>query len=309
MKRVGYITAFIAFLLIFLSLSFGCSRKEAKNIKITKENNPPVSTSEKTEEVSATENNNTTEIVSKTIETQTASTTFGTKNSTIKSESKSGKDIKETNPSVYNSFFDDAVFVGDSVTLGLRNFVTSERNKGNECLGNAKFLTAGSMGYTNTLPQLGAKNSIHPRYMGREMYIEDAIALIKAKKVFIMLGMNDFCIYPTEEAIDNANKCINRIKGKNPGIKIYIESVTPALFDRGSFSNANIDKFNAAMKTLCEKNGYTYVDIASVMKDANGILISSYCGDAGAQGVHMSNEGCRAWVNYLKKTFVEEKYK
>lgn len=210
---------------------------------------------------------------------------------------------KDDNSSDSGNFFDGAVFVGDSVTLGLRNYVTAERNQGNECLGNAKFLTEGSMSYSNTLPEIGAPNSIHPKYEGREMYIEDALALIKANKVFIMMGMNDFCIYPEEEAIGNADKCINRIKEKNPGIDIYIESVTPALFDRGSFSNANIDKFNAALKQFCEANGYTYVDIASVMKDANGILISSYCGDAGAQGVHMSNIGCKAWVDYLNKNY------
>lgn len=266
MKRVRYVSVFVAFLLIFSSLFYGCNYKNEAENNSTKESKPSVSTSEKSSEKS-----------------------------------------EETSESDSDNFFDDTVFVGDSVTLGLKNYVTSERNQGRECLGNAKFLAEGSMSYSNTLPEIGAKNSIHPKYNGMEMHIEDALELIKAKRVFIMLGMNDFCIYPEEEAIANAKECTNRIKEKNPDIDIYIESVTPALFDSGKFSNENIDKFDAALKAFCDENGYAYVDVASAMKDENGILISSYCGDPGAKGVHMSNIGCKAWVDYLNKYSVEEK--
>lgn len=267
LKKLGYISAMVAVLLIFSTLFFGCSSKdEAETNETKKENNQTVSTSEKTTE----------------------------------------KTTEVTEPESDN-FFDGAVFVGDSVTLGLKNYVTSERNQGRECLGNAKFLAEGSMSYSNTLPEIGAKNSIHPRYNGTEMHIEDALALMNANKVFIMLGMNDFCIYPEEQAMANAKECTDRIKEKNPDIDIYIESVTPALFDSGKFSNENINKFDVALKNFCDENGYTYVDVASAMKDENGILISSYCGDPGAKGVHMSNIGCKAWVDYLNKICIEEK--
>lgn len=296
LKKKRYISAFIAFLLIFLSAFSGCgSKDEAENIKSTKENKPSVSTSEKSREVTSVKENKTTEKETKT----KAKTEKETETKTEKTE--------DISASYSGKFFDGAVFVGDSVTLGLRNYVTSERNKGHECLGKAKFLTAGSMGYSNTLPKIGTQNSIHPKYKDKEMYIEDALALLKAEKVFIMLGMNDFCIYSVKEGIGNAEKCINKIKDKNPGIEIYIESVTPALRDRGSFNNANIDKFNAALKKFCEENGCTYVDVASIMKNSNGALIKSYCSDPEGKGVHMTYEGCRAWVNYLYKTYGEEK--
>lgn len=303
MKKSKCMSAFIAFLLVFLSLFSGCgSKDESENIKSTKEDNPLVSASEKSNEVSSVKDNNTTETV-KTTTTESEAKTE-TKTEKITENNKKSEDVTASDS---ESFFDGAVFVGDSITLGLRNFVTSERNAGHECLGKAKFLTEGCMGYSNTIRGIGTKDSIHPKYEGREMYIEDALALIKADKVFIMLGMNDFCIYSVKEGIGNAEKCINRIKEKNPGIGIYIESVTPALSDRGSFNNANIDKFNTALKKFCEENGYSYVDVASVMKDSNGALISSYCGDPEVMGIHMTYEGCRVWVDYLNKTYGEEK--
>ena len=333
LKKKRYISAFIAFLLIFISAFSGCgSKDEAENIKSTKENKPSVSTSEKSSVITSVKKDNTTgttekitteskpkpkteiktekETGAETVTKARTETVTATKTkTTVKTEkaTKSSKKSEETYESYSSEFFDDAVFVGDSVTMGLRNYVTSERNKGHDCLGKARFLTAGSMGYSNTLPKIGTQNSIHPKYKGKEMYIEDALALMKAKKVFIMLGMNDFCIYSVKDGIGNAEKCINKIKDKNPGIEIYIESVTPALRDKGNFSNANINKFNAALKTFCEENGYTYVDVASAMKNSNGALIKSYCSDPEGRGVHMTYEGCRAWVNYLNKTYSEEK--
>lgn len=311
MKRTGYISVFIAFLLVFLSLFSACdSKDEAKNVKTSKENNPSVSISEKSNTVSEVKDGNATEPTEKITaksKSKTETKTEKETNTKAKAEKEKTEKSEDISSPYSGKFFDNAVFVGDSVTLGLRNFVTSERNKGHECLGKAKFLTEGSMGYSNTLPKIGAVNSIHPKYKGKEMYIEDALALIKAEKVFIMLGMNDFCIYSVSEGIGNAEKCINKIKEKNPDMDIYIESVTPALRDRGSFSNANIDNFNAALKKFCEENGCTYVDVASVMKDSKGALIKSYCSDPEGKGVHMTYEGCRAWVDYLNKNYAKEK--
>ena len=47
---------------------------------------------------------------------------------------------------VPDGYFDDAVFVGDSITLKLYHYVKDMRNQGTPCLGGAKFLTAGSLG-------------------------------------------------------------------------------------------------------------------------------------------------------------------
>ncbi len=266
-------------MLILLSFSgCGAGKEEA-----------PVNTEENTASVAADEKT--------TAESEAESATEAEK--TTENEETS----EETTAAEPGNFFDGAVFVGDSVTMGLRNYVVSERNKGRECLGEAAFLTEGSMGYTNTVQPMGTVDSIHPRYKGEEMYIEDALALMEPEKVFIMLGMNDFCIYAVEKGIGNAQTLIDRIKEKNPETDIYIESVTPVDRDRGDFNNENIDEFNAALKKFCKENDCTYVDVASVMKNADGALIKSYCSDPAEKGVHMTFAGCRAWVNYLNKSF------
>lgn len=214
---------------------------------------------------------------------------------------------QRTAPKADPAFFNDAVFVGDSVTLGLRNYTTAQRNKGKDCLGTAQFLCFGSMSYTNTIGSVSAE-SMHPTYKGKKVRIEDGVQLCGAKKVFIMLGMNDFAAYSEKEWKQNVKTQLDRIRSKNPDVAIYLESVTPILsgMEHGRFNNDNIRQFNAYLKQVCDERSYTYVDIYHVLSDESGHLKKSYCGDPGAMGIHMSNEGSAAWVQYLTKTFCGE---
>ena len=264
-----------AMIIVILALLGGCGDKTAKD--------PNENTTEKTSLSSEDEDKQTEEKVSSGDAAKTG-------------ESQPAADTADAEP---ENFFDDAVFVGDSVTLGLRNYVSSERNEGNDCLGSARFLTAGSMGYSNAIMEIGEEDAIHPLYEGEEVYIEDGLSRMNAKKVFIMLGTNDFCIYSTETGMKNVETLINRIISKNPDIGIYIQSVTPTLYDRGSFNNENIDIFNEALQSLCSENGWNYVDVASVMKDESGSFIAQYCSDPEDQGIHMAYEGCEKWISYL----------
>ena len=95
-----------------------------------------------------------------------------------------------------SSFFDDVVFVGDSVTVGLKNYTNYMRKQGKECLGNAKFVCNTSLGYTNSLWAIDAKNNVHPYVNGVKYRVPDGVKAVGgARKALIMFGMNDFMIY------------------------------------------------------------------------------------------------------------------
>lgn len=219
------------------------------------------------------------------------------------------RDLRDqyTTPKPDPAFFDDAVFVGDSVTQGLRGYVTGQRNKGKACLGSAQFLCYGSMSYTNALEKVSG-SSMHPTYKGNKVTIEDGVKQCGAKKVFIMLGMNDFSAYSEKAWKQNVLTLLDRITEQNPGVSIYLESVTPILsgMEHGRFNNENIRKFNEYLQEVCDDRGYTYVDIYHVLADETGHLKKSYCGDPAAMGIHMSAAGSAAWSQYLQNTFCGE---
>lgn len=199
---------------------------------------------------------------------------------------------------VDRSYFDDAAFVGDSVSLKLNyyNASTSE-------LGNAKFFTSGSLGAANALWDVSGE-SVHPSYQGTKMLIEDCIANSGAKKVFIMLGMNDIGLYTKEESIDNYKELIGRILDKSPDAVIFVQSMTPITANSNrsgkKLNNDTIREYNGMLLEMCEEKGWYYLDVASVMYDESGALKQSYCSDAEGMGMHFTNEGCQKWADYLK---------
>ena len=190
---------------------------------------------------------------------------------------------------VDDSFFDDAVFVGDSVSLKLSYYANSSGK-----LGNAKFLVQGSYGAANAVT-----NKLLMSYQGQKMDLESAVAATGAKKLFIMLGVNDIAIYGVDKTINNWRTMLGRILEKSPDIEIYIQSMTPIWTggEVGGLNNKRADQFNQALETFAGENGYTYIDVASYMKDSSGGLASKYCSD---NYVHITTEGAKAWVKVLR---------
>ena len=210
--------------------------------------------------------------------------------------------VSTVNGEVPYTFFNDTVFVGDSVSLKLNLYVSAQRKNDSNFMGTAQFLTPGSYGSGNELKELGSENSVHPSYNGTEMYLADAIEAMGVKKVFIMLGMNDIAVYGNDGAVKNMETILAQIKEKNPETTIYVQSMTPIVgtAQTGSLTNENLGIYNAGLKTMCEQNGYTYLDVASVMKDDEGNLKREYCSDPDNMGVHFTDEGCKVWIDYLR---------
>lgn len=201
-----------------------------------------------------------------------------------------------------SSFFDDAVFVGDSLTNNLKLYLGRQNNAGKYPLGQAKLVSAASLSYTNALWSLDRKGNVHPSYQGKKYRVPDAVAKTGAKKVFIMLGMNDFMIYGPDKTVQNATTLINQILAKNPGVKIYVQSVTPILatHETSLKSNKTVRELNTKLRKMCEKNGWIYLDVASVLVDSSGALNSAYCIDPKDMGIHINDYACAQWINYLK---------
>ncbi len=196
------------------------------------------------------------------------------------------------NYTVDTSFFDDAVFVGDSISLKLSYYAASSGE-----LGKAKFLTVGSYGVGNAIYD-------HPdtklKYQGKAYAnVEDALAATGAKKLFIMLGMNDIGRFGVNETITNWGTLLTLIRSTCPDMQIYIQSMTPIWTggERGGITNRNADSYNAKLKTFAESNGCKFIDVAPYMKDSTGGLATVFCSDS---FVHMTTEGAKTWVGILK---------
>ncbi len=192
------------------------------------------------------------------------------------------------------SYFDDAIFVGDSVTMSLQFYCASTGG-----LGKATFLCAGSLSPMNCYWEIN-ENSIHPLYQGRKVFVEDGVALSGAKKVYIMLGING--IYNADLCIANMKILVDNILAKTPDAKIIIQSVTPMIKDYAvkGLTNSAIAAYNDNLRKMAKENGWYYLNIAEAVTDKNGNLKMEYCSDPQDMGIHFNYTADKVWIDYLK---------
>lgn len=196
------------------------------------------------------------------------------------------------------SYFDDAVFIGDSISEGLHNYADDKQS-----FGDAVFLTSVSLSATNALWDVSSR-SVHPRYEGEKRKIEDVVPLTGASKVYLMLGMNDIIAVGVDKAAINFEKLCDRILENAPEVQLFVQSVTP-LAGEGETSgehelnNETISAYNEQLKELCAKRGWYYLDVASALSDETGRLDRSICSDPSGMGMHLTFAGCAKWVEFL----------
>lgn len=215
-----------------------------------------------------------------TTEGNTASST------TVPTTTPATTEAKET----VQEFFDNAAFIGDSVTLKLRNYNTE-----NGTLGNTTFLCQGSYSVAHAV-----NNTMLLSYQGEDMTPQDALKACGANKVFILLGMNDIALYSMDECMANWGKLVENIRQVNPDMDIYIQSGTPIYYkgETGDLTNARMDEYNGLLKTFAAEHDCVYVEIAAQMKDSNNGLAKAYCSD---DFVHFTDPGCALWISILKE--------
>ncbi|MBR5227794.1 MAG: hypothetical protein IKV94_04060 [Clostridia bacterium] len=194
-----------------------------------------------------------------------------------------------------DSFFKDAVFYGDSVTLGFQNYVSKQSK---DFLGGLTVYGMGSYGLGNALKAVSS-SSIHPTYKGYQTQLWDLTKELKAKKVFMMFGMNDLGLYGVTDSITNYKTLINKIRAVNPGVEIYVLTTTPMTesYQLTYLNNSNIRLFNNKIRELCDEWDVTQIDVSSYLMDSNGYLQSKYASDG---KYHLTEAAYKEWVKVLR---------
>ncbi|MCI8496896.1 MAG: hypothetical protein HFE85_01430 [Clostridiales bacterium] len=191
----------------------------------------------------------------------------------------------EATQPVDKSYFDDAVFIGNSRTEGL--------------------IMYNSLSLKNALTHKGLK--VDTAFTdpcidvnGTKMTVMDALAHKSFSKVYMMLGINELgWVYP-EAFISGYGKMIDRIREINPQAVIYVQSVLPVTAKKSAsdkiYNNPTIDKFNELLLELAKDKQVNFLNVAEAVADSDGTLQEALASD----GVHLNREGCNAWMDYLK---------
>lgn len=183
------------------------------------------------------------------------------------------------------SWFDDALFIGDSIVGSLGNEALI-----NGGLGEAQIL------HINGLSCHGiVRDDTKIHYMGKTLTIGETALLSGANKLFLLLAMNDVG-QPEKVIVESWDALFAQIRESCPDIQIFAMSGTPIYSERAFLTNANMLAYNEILKSECEKLGIVYVNITGELADGTGHLKEEFHTD----DVHLTRSACKQWIKNLR---------
>lgn len=195
-------------------------------------------------------------------------------------------------------FFEDTVFVGDSIMAQLGRYQAEAKKEGIPLLGEARFLAAVSYTLFLGSRQKAQPDKITLKIKGNPVSLHEGLKKLGAKRAFVMLGINDNAGAQLEKQIGFYAKMVEQIRQTNPGIDLICLSVTPVTkaAQKNRLSQLNIDRFNQALEALCGELGIGYLDVSTALKDKTGCLNRDFSSD---RLVHLNEAGYDVIVEAL----------
>ena len=205
----------------------------------------------------------------------------------------SGNDVSgNSEPEVYeftdvdDEYFNDALFIGDSRTVGLSEYCEPLDTR-------ATFYSKVSL----TIYDVMKKEFIQTD--NGKIGVEKGLTDNQYAKIYIMLGLNEIGTGDTQYFVDAYKEVVDKIRELQPDAIIYIQGimhVTARKSDNDKFfNNARINERNQALSELADQKTIFYIDMNESVDDENGNLDGSLSFD----DVHLKASSYERWHEYL----------
>ena len=194
---------------------------------------------------------------------------------------------------VDDKYFEDALMVGDSRTVGLYEY--------GDMADVTSFLARESASVYDLFED-NEKLIYTPK--GGESSEKTIKSLLKKKqfrKIYISLGVNELGVPDTEDYYKAFRKAVEKVHYLQPGAIIYIQGIMHVSKNMSStdsvYNNTAIVQRNTAIATLANGRDIFYIDMNEDLCDKNGDLKEELTGD----GIHLKASACELWHKYLKE--------
>lgn len=191
---------------------------------------------------------------------------------------------------VDESYFDDAVFIGDSRTVGLRDYGGLENTDFYATLG----LNVYDMWTEKFCEVDGVKTTL-----------EEALKAKQYKKVYFQIGINEMGRGTIDGFMQEYEQAVKRLEELQPDAVIYVQGimgVTKKKSDSDAiFNNEGIRLRNERIAQLADNRTVFYIDVNEVVGDEEGNLKEELTFD----NLHLYGSKYNIWVDFLKTKGVE----
>lgn len=188
---------------------------------------------------------------------------------------------------VTEDYFDDAVFIGDSRTVGLYEYAGMEER--------ADFFAKISL----TIYDVFTEKFVKDEVTGRKITVEEALSKKQYGKVYLMLGINEMGTGTTESFMKEYKAVVDRLQELQPDAVIFVQGIMRVTGEKNEkdliFNNTNINEKNAEIAKLADNERIFYIDVNEVVCDEDGNLNEEYTIDE----IHLKAKYYGIWKDFL----------
>lgn len=199
------------------------------------------------------------------------------------------EDVTEDFVTVGDDYFSDALFLGDSRTVGmyeyggLEDIATFYASTG---------LTVYKMFDAKIVSVPGQKKKIS---------VEEALGQNSFRKIYLMIGINEMGTGTVETFAAKYKEAVDHLLTLQPDAIVYIQAIMKVTTERSGqgdyITNEGIDARNEAIAALADNDKVFYLDVNPQLCDDTGGMREDYTFD----GVHLKAQYIEIWKNYLEE--------
>lgn len=187
---------------------------------------------------------------------------------------------------VGEDYFADALFIGDSRTVGLKEYSGMEQ---------ATFYASTGL----TVQKVFSAEIVEVPGSRKKITIEEALKQKQFGKIYFMIGINEMGRGTIDTFMEEYESVIMHLKELQPDAIIYVQAimrVSSERSDRGDYiHNEGIDERNRRIAQLADNQHIFYLDMNPLISDETGGMNQAYSFD----GVHLKAEYIPIWKDYL----------
>ncbi len=180
-------------------------------------------------------------------------------------------------------YFSDALFIGDSRTMGLKLYGSFD---------NADYFAEPGLSLYS-LPRTRLAVGEHEKIGLTELLEKEAYG-----KIYLMLGINELG-YNFDTTLEKYHALVEELRTKQPEAILYVCAnlhVTSVRNEHDEIhNNANIDKINAEIEALADEQDIFYLDVNVLFDDEEGNLDKEIASDDS----HILGEYYEDWCSWL----------
>lgn len=201
----------------------------------------------------------------------------------IAGETSDGSETEKTFEPVDITYWEDALFIGDSRTVGLSEYAD---------LGGADVFASSGM----SVYKVFSEKVVVPE--GGKKTLEEMLTEKQYGKIYIMMGINELG-YNHENTVKKFGEMYDKIQELQPDAVLFIGANLHVTGKKSAsdkiFNNEAINRLNQAVQEMTDNKTRFYVDVNEVFDDENGNLDVTYTVDES----HVLGKYYAQWAEWL----------